>query len=616
MKNFKWVHYQYYLLAIVIFFCHYSHAKLIAHNNDNLITAEQAFIPVIKKFNAESIEISWDIHPQTYLYKDRISIEEPSNETKWFNALLPKAEQYQDLNLGEQNIYRHTLNIKLTLNDDINFIKLHEPYLIKVNYQGCHAQGFCYPPQTFILNVTMNEAGIKEVKEASSHENLITDVENNNEQIIEPKGSINHFKSKLSETLDSAWGPLIFYLLGVLLGFTPCVLPMIPILIGIIAGPALTQHPKKAARLTLVYVLTIAITYSLAGMLTALVGGNIQAELQRPIYIILFAILFIYLGLSQLGVVKLKLPGPIYEKLNLISQKQPSGTYLGSIILGILATLLASPCVTAPLVAILSYISQTGDILFGGLNLFMLGLGMGTILLVAGTLGSHYLPKAGPWMAQLNRLIALMLFGLSIWILSRITPAHYISMMWGGLLIVCASFLNTFNLNKGGLSPRIGVLILLYGIFLIINTSGHFDLMIKTSQYNTINENVNSGFDAQVKSMNQLEDALISAKKENKIALLDFYADWCISCKKMEDEIFNNKKFSSLLDYFYIIKVNVTAFDLSQKEIMQSYGVIAPPTFIFIDNNLNEISNTRMVGEIENEVFKKNLENLLLDFHE
>lgn len=594
-------------ITIFLIFCLSLSTQLAAKNlltpnlSAQILPPEQAFILFAEISSEQTIKVEWQIAPNHYLYRDKIKFTSP-NHTQ-FNYDLPNGDVISDPNFGEQVIYRNLLSIslqpiKVGNQDNVNFT---------VHYQGCSDNGFCYPPQTQSFKLKWEQRHITQIEPVNF---------NAAEPDIQPTFTPSEDAlTRWFNQLGPQWQWLGFYLFGLLLAFTPCVLPMIPILSGIIAGPALNHDPGKAFRLTLTYVMSIALTYAIAGIVTAKLGASLQGALQRPLYIALFSGLFVYLGFSQLGYVPLRLPQGIQHHLNTLHQKQSNGTYAGAFALGILATLLASPCVSAPLVGALSLIAQKGDIWMGALSLFMMGLGMGTLLLVVGSIGSQLLPKTGAWMTRVNQLIALMLFGLSIWMLARILPPSLILGAWGALAIIAAYFLGAFNLKQNGWSPRIGVVLLIYGVILVIGGSrGHTELRSPLNSKfweSKDTQTQNNRFDTIIHSTEELTVAFEQAKSIGKPLLLDFYATWCVSCVKMEKDIYSHPSLQPLLSRFYLVKADVTDFNADSKALMQQYNVIAPPTFIFFSIDGIEQENSRLIGDVSLIDFTKHLESVL-----
>jgi len=329
---------------------------------------------------------------------------------------------------------------------------------------------------------------------------------------------------------------------------------MIPILGAIIMGSK-KLSTSKAFGLSLCYVLSMAFTYAIAGIVAALLGKNLQAFLQKPGVILSFAALFIYLGLVQLGIGHIALPQSWQTRVSSWQSKQSGGTYLSTIIMGILATLIASPCVTPPLITALSYISQTGNVLLGGSALFILGLGIGTPLLIVGTVGGKYLPKSGPWMVWVSKCFAILMFGLSLWLIDRVYPL-------------------------GNLIP---------------GRQAHHSETLHFQVIHTIDE------------LNKLQNAAI---KMGQPLLLDFYADWCVSCRYLEQTVFPDPRVQSQLTGWILIRANITAYDKENQALLKKFDLVGPPAILFFDKKGIELTNYRVIGEITPAEFSAQLEQI------
>ena len=387
-------------------------------------------IPVDQAFQLKGalqqkhLMLHWQIAPGYQLYRERIQVKSIVDSPLHLDKLdLPRGILKTDKILGHYQIYQHQLTLSLPL---LNY--QNGEFRIIVNYQGCSAAGYCYPPQQRLLTLQISPFGAQ-----------VQSIEKMAVQIAQTQ------PSQLAQ--KSLWLTLLtFFGLGILLAFTPCVLPMVPILSGIIVGQK--QSTRQAFLLSLTYVLAMALAYAIAGVLAGLLGKNLQAALQTPAVIIVFALLFVILACSLFGFYELRLPHKWQQQLTLLSQRQKSGSYLGVAIMGALSILVVSPCISAPLVAALAYISQTGHATLGGLILFVMGLGMGTPLLVIGTLEGKFLPKAGEWMNTVKIILGVLLLITAIWLLYRLLPGNICLILWGLIASTSAVYLGVFKFSN------------------------------------------------------------------------------------------------------------------------------------------------------------------------
>lgn len=539
------------------------------------------FVPTIDTKSGE-LTLNWTIAPKHYLYKDKIHVYDLNANKKALPLTLPKAKIVRDALLGDQSVYENTLSLKITPPPKTN--------TLSIQYQGCSAEGFCYAPQTaaYFLeskNQTFSLSPLSEKNNAPSlHESA-------------------------SNALKEANTPTrlaLFYLVGLLLAFTPCVLPMLPILVSVI----ITEEKLSTIKgffLSLSYVLSMATTYALAGILAVQMGQSVQIFFQNPWIMGMFALFFVYLGLVQLEKLPLKLPTKLMDAFHRLNHQQKGGHILGAIVLGFLGTLISSPCVTAPLVATLSYISQTGNTFLGGSSLFVMGLGMGTPMVLLGTLGGRFIPKAGKWMQLVNELFAILLFGLAIWIIKSMIPATVNMALWGILALLAGYFMGFFNQRKYRYLAKIGFIIFVYGLVLILGSAlGYTNPLTPFEFLNTAELTSN-----QIKrphkdnfiTVTNLGSLKAEIKKHpNKIILIDFYADWCISCKHIEIEIFQDTKVLELIKNFVLIKADITNNEAAQRELMKAYQVFAPPS-IYIFNTRKPSEPLQFHGEVDKQEF-------------
>lgn len=553
------------------------------------LAADQAFLLSTQLAPNNTIIFNWNIAAKHYLYQQRFSFKILHPQTaKTGSIAFPPAETRQDDILGTYQVYTNTVSIPVPIvnagNDNV---------ILLVSYQGCSEDGYCYPPV--------------------SHEVIANFIKNiATTDVTTAKPALE--TSKITKLLAEKNLGLIFLAFvgfGILLSFTPCVLPMIPILSGIILGHGHSISTGKAFRLSLTYVLSMSVTYAIAGILVGYIGGSLQTLFQKPWVIILFSVIFVLMALSMFGLYNLEPPKKLEALLAKVSAHQNKGHYIGVAIMGCLGTLIVSPCVTPALIAALSYISQKGDMWLGGVSLFATGLGMGIPLLLIGT-SAKLIPKAGHWMVTVKTFLGVILLAMAIFMLSRILPGRMIMLLWALLLIGCAIYLGALsNGSKAGWQKfwrGVGLAMLVYGVVLIIGSAMGNSDPFKPFAKKEISETI---FFQRVKTIQDLNEALNRAKLENKPVILDFYADWCVSCKEMDHTTFANNSVKETLKNFIVLRADVTANDDDDKNLMSNYNVIAPPTILFFAKGL-EIKNLRIVGALGPNDFMQYLQQAII----
>lgn len=474
---------------------------------------------------------------------------------------------------------------------------------MSLHYQGCSDDGFCYPPETKQVKLAINEQlalvsastgtaiNAPPVQKASAQESTaIADIYEN-----------------------SHWFMVIlsFFGFGLLLAFTPCVLPMVPVLSGIIVGHGHDITTRKAFLLSFSYVLSMSLTYAIAGAIVATLGSNLQIIMQAPWAIGLFSLIFILLALSMFGFFELKLPVSWQAKLAKASRSQHGGHYLGAAIMGCLSTLILSPCVTAPLIGALGYIAHSGNILFGSLTLFFLGLGMGTPLLLIGTSAGKWLPRAGTWMNSVKNFFGFLLLAVAIYLMGRLLPPPVTMILWAALLVfsgIFAGALNPAQNNYEKMHQSTGILLLVYGLLILAGASmGSKDPLLPLAGIFT--KATAASMEREeliIKTPAELNEALQTA--EGRPVMLDFYADWCASCKVIASSTLNDSEIKRTLGNFLVLKIDVTANDAAAQALMKQYQVVAPPTFLFFNSAGKELSGLRLVGDVSTREFLDRLQ--------
>ena len=587
----------------------------LVQSEPDFLKVDQAF-QFTSEIEAQGLRLNWKIADQYYLYKERFKFRASSNGvTLGEGEFSTQGKLKKDPYFGDVHVIHDDLSIFLP-------IAIHDGASeaeVRVTYQGCAEAGLCYPPKhQNVLFMSSEEAAIKPAISSSTPAPApVAPIKtSNSENNLENASGVFSFIQNSS--LSTIVG--IFFLLGLGLTFTPCVFPMIPIITSIIAGqekPTIT----KSFILSSAYVLGMAITYASAGVLTGLLGAgaNIQAALQDPILLSVFASIFVALALSMFGLYELQLPAFIRDRLNNTSQNLNGGHITSVFVIGALSALIVSPCVSAPLAGALLYISATADAVVGGASLFALGLGMGMPLILIAVGGGKFFPKAGKWMDAVKAVFGVMLIAVAIWLLSRFVSAQLSLLLWAILIGASASQMGAFDAAQAGW-PRVvkglALLLSLYAAMLLIGaaTGAHNPLKPLEKLTNASQDllNTNSALRPSTQfhtiySSNELEQALKKPMASNNPTLVDFYADWCISCKVMEDQVFPMPEISQKMAQFNLLKADVTANSQDNQNLMESFGLFGPPSILFFDASGEELEELRIVGEVTSQDFDRRL---------
>lgn len=535
------------------------------------LSEDQAFNLQAKVLDAKHLELKWKIAPKHYMYKTQLSIIDESNAQLIYEGVLPVGKKIHDEVLGEYVVYSEDLILTLPWHKNSTATKL------LVRYQGCVKDGFCYLPITKLLTIHDDHVSIENSELAEFPEKL----------------SANN----LASMLDDRFLPvtlLIFLGLGVLLSFTPCVLPMIPIVVNLIVGPK-TISSRKAFFLSSSYVLGMAVCYTIAGVIAGLLGATLQAWLQQPLILITLSIFLVILALNQFELIHISLPY-FNTRIHHWSQRQLQGSYVGAFFVGLLSAMIVSPCITPPLIGALTYISQSGNPVIGGLALFCLGIGMGIPLIVVAMLSSMILPKAGEWMNVVKTVAGIALLGLAIWLLQRILSDCVSLILWGALCILAAIMFKAFKITRAHKkSTKIlkfcGILLAIFGAALIMHAiHNEFNNQSKCEKHAVVWHDINT--------LAELDTELAAAKKDNKYTVLEFYANWCTSCKLIEAKVFTNAQVIAELSDMKLLRVDMTKMDATQKPLLTKLKIYGPPVIIFFNPAGHEIAEKRVVGEI------------------
>ena len=581
---------------------------LFSEEEEIFLHPDTAFVADAYARSERDLRVRFDIVPGYYLYRERFIFAPAPGETFQLAApALPPGEVKHDEYFGEVEVYYGQVEAALAVQ---SADALARELRVDVTYQGCADAGLCYPPITKTLAFNLDAAPPASGAGATA---AFGDAAG--------EGFLS-LQDRVARSLATGSLPVVvaqFALFGLLLAFTPCVLPMVPILSAIVVGEGKKgAGTPRAFALSLVYVLAMALTYSGAGVLAGLSGAGLQAFFQHPAVIVAFSGFFVLLALSMFGVYRLQMPAAWQSRLAGISGRQRGGTWLGVAAMGVLSALIVGPCVAAPLAGALIYIAGTGDAQLGGVALFSLAMGMGVPLLVAGTSAGRFAPKAGPWMKVVERVFGVLLLGVAIYLLERVVAPWVSLLMWGALLIVCSIYLGAFDridiaargwrrLGKGT-----GLAMAVYGALLVVGAaSGGSD------PFNPLKGLV-AGPGAQaplafkpVKGLDGLNAELEHAAASGRSVMLDFYADWCVSCKEMERYTFPDEAVRRALAGAVLLKADVTANDERDRALLSHFGLFGPPAILFFGADGRERPRYRVIGFVAAEGFREVLESAL-----
>ena len=548
---------------------------------DRLRTSEPQFLPVEQAFpvttgsEAGLITAQWQNAPGYYLYQHRIFLTQGDARLEPVFWSTPGKEKYDEA-FGDVVAYYDDLTVRF----DTSTLPAGPAVL---HYQGCADAGLCYPPQTADVVVTVvGTAGTLTTATAADQD---TTSDTTNRQ--QPAGN-DWFSGRSTLAVLG-----LFFLFGLGLTFTPCVLPMVPILTSVVLGQE-RPSPLRGFLLSLVYVTGMAVTYAAAGLAVGLLGAgaNIQVWIQSPPVLIGFALLFTALAASMFGAFELQLPAPLRNRLSAFSQQQQGGRYGSVLVIGILSALVVSPCVSAPLAGALAYLSTTGDAVLGFAALLALGFGMGTPLIILGTTGARILPKAGQWMNRVKYLFGFMLLGVAVWLIARLLPAPWLLGLSGALAAAAGVTFGALRPATGGarIFRTLMLMLFIYGVVAVAGAvKGNSSFL---NPLGTSDQQHSAPF---IRTTSVTEVQQIIDDSERTI-MLDLYADWCISCKVMEEEIFADPQAQSALHHLQWIQLDITDNTAEQRRFLEQQAVFGPPTVLFFEPQ-NRTAIARIVGE-------------------
>ena len=583
------------VLFISLFWLNFAQANNVL---DDLIKPNQpAFLKVDQAFKhdfdqqGKQLFIAFDIADGYYLYKQKLQF--VAKEATLIEPTLPDGEMIEDEYFGKTDVYFSEFVTVL------KFSEINEGAVLKIRYQGCAEAGLCYPPETITIPLISYAATPNNEPPTPA----------TTQQTANSEPSLTERLANQSLLTNLA----VFFLLGLGLALTPCVFPMFPILSSLIAGQSGVLSTKKAFMLSFIYVQGMAITYAALGLVIAKLGGHITTYLQHPRLLISFSILFVVFAFSMFGFFDIKLPQSWMTKLTQLSNKQKNGQYVGVFIMGILSGLIASPCTTAPLSAALLYVAQSGDYIFGAVTLYVLSLGMGVPLLLMGTSGGKLLPKAGAWMNQVKTLFGFIILVVPLILLERIVAFEIILTLGALLFLATAIYLYYWHIQTQSAKAKTilwtSAFVLAF-ISLSVLQSQLFpgSSTVQTSNQKQAEQTPNEFIN--IKNLAELDEMIVRAQQENKIVMLDLYAEWCVACKEFEHKTFPDERVQTEFNHYMLLKADLTESDEVTMEFMERFTVFGLPSILFFDLQGNELTEQRVTGFLDATDFSQHLEKL------
>ena len=546
--------------------------------NQEFLEPNEAFKPTFTK-NETSINLKLDLGRDIYLYDDKLKVfivkPEKIEITKEIN--IPKAVAYEEFIVQFNNL---DLTIPFSLLK--SKVDLNE-YEIEVKFQGCSKLGLCYAPMSEKYLLTFDN-NISKIQTKEEEQKVETTTLNETDSIA------NSLKNgNLLLVLATFFG------FGLLLSLTPCVFPMIPILSSIIVGASKSEvmSAKKGFFLSFIYVLSMSVAYTIAGIVAGIFGANLQVALQNPYVLVVFALIFVALAFSMFGYFEIKLPQSIQTKLNKTTDGKEKQGIIGVAIMGFLSALIVGPCVAPPLAGALVYIGQTGDAVLGGMALFVMSLGMGVPLLLIGLGAGRFMPKPGGWMESITKIFGIIMLGVAIWLLDRVLSPSIIMSLWALLFLATAIYLKTQSNMFAELASSV---LFILGVVLLVGLISGSTNPLKPLEKLTASTNVikeDKLIFHKIKNISELELAI---KNSNKPVMLDFWASWCVACKELEEITFKDEEVMKKLQNFTLLTADVTLNNDEDKALQKMFGVVGPPALIFWDKDKKEVNSSKIVG--------------------
>ncbi len=546
--------------------------------SQDFLEPTEAFKPAFIK-NKDSLSFKLELGKDIYLYDDKLKV---------FITKPQKIEITEEINIPDPVNYDEFIvqlkNLDLTIPFSLLKSKVDSSeYEIEVKFQGCSKAGLCYAPMSEKYLLTFDgKTSTQEIKK---------------EEKVEQNINLSETDSIASTLKDGNMLLVLatFFGFGLLLSLTPCVFPMIPILSSIIVGASKNENmtASRGFFLSLVYVLSMSVAYTIAGIIAGVFGANLQAALQNPYVLVVFALIFVALAFSMFGYFEIKLPQSIQTKLNKTTDGKEKQGIAGIAIMGFLSALIVGPCVAPPLAGALVYIGQTGDALLGGMALFVLSLGMGVPLLLIGLGAGKFMPKPGGWMEGITRIFGIVMLGVAIWLLERVLSASVIMSLWALLLLGTAIYLKTLT---NMITELISSVLFILGVVLLVGLISGATNPLKPLEKLIGSKNIVNTNELVFQKVKNIAELELAIKNSPKPIMLDFWASWCVACKELEEITFKDEEVIKKLQGFTLLKADVTINSNEDKALQKMFGVVGPPALIFWDKDKNEVKSSKIVG--------------------
>ncbi len=590
---------------------------LWAAGTDDLLEPDKAFQFSARALDAGTLEVSYRIADGYYLYRERFRFAAEPAGVNLGAAQFPQGEIHNDPFFGRVETYRGNLRFLVPIEGTGG----PDRFRLKVTSQGCADSGVCYVPHDQFAQIRLASAGLA----SGTLSGTFFGAPSSPSMTSAPPAVAPspRFSTSASDTdiaamfeSQSSWLALAsFFGFGLLLAFTPCVLPMIPILSGIIVGEGRDMNKLRALILSLAYVGGMAVTYAAAGVAAAYSGSLLAAALQNPWVLSAFALVFVWLALSMFGFHDIQLPSFLHHRLSAVHHKLEGGQIASVVVMGVLSAVVVSPCVAAPLAGALLYISQTRDVVMGGAALFVMALGMGVPLVAGGVSEGALLPRSGAWMKTVKRFFGTLLLGVAVWIVSPVIPAMAQLLAWAALLIVSAMFLRAIDPLSADASgyarlwKGLGLIALVAGVALVVGAlAGSRDPLQPLAGLRAAAGDGEAAAPVRFERVRTLAELDARLKAAGRPVMLDFYADWCVSCKEMERFTFGDPQVRAKFDGMLLLQADVTANNAEDKALLKRFRLFGPPGIVFFDKSGREIEGLRVVGYQPAASFLKTLE--------